>query len=723
MSAWYQDVKQHLSNPEFSMWDEFLISLVNEYNSHANEALVQDIVIRALERKKEMPNGFVLDHILGEIGLYPYINKDTHSNKDKFRQGLFTTPQDENKTFHIRQAEVFHRIMSGENIILSAPTSFGKSLIIEAIVASNSFNNIVIVVPTIALIDELKKKLIKYKEKYKLVTQVSQEPSKRNIFILTQERVLEFKNIGNVDFFVIDEFYKLAPVNDTDDRSDRLNIAFRMLYKKCKRFYMLGPNINGLVSGIENELRCTFLKFDSYKTVATNEFYYPLKAIGKDELIDVERDLILKEILRGIGRQEQTVIYCKSPKRVSSLMTRILSMGLLHSDDTNNELAAWLAENFHNDWSLVNGVKHGIAYHHAQIPRAVGALIVDLFNDSKINILICTSTLIEGVNTNAKNIIIYDDCITKKTKLDMFTFNNIAGRSGRMFEHFIGNVYIFGDKPQVELPFIDIPIITQSEQASESLLLHLGDDIYEENKGKIKKFYDQTILPMSLLLKHQGIDPNKLIKLAEVLTDKCNAWNKLMCWDGIYPTSIQLKHLSEILFKHFNISSMGGGTVRSASQLHRKLVDIINKVDDKVLIQQNYNYWHSKDNTYNIDDSVQAIFNFKKNLVNYNLPKIIYAVSDVQEVIFKRFKYPFGDYKSFASSLENFYYPAAINSLEEFGIPSQVAKIFIEKNKSHIEEIDNIDSVIDYLTSKYEKSYSYLTRFELDFIKKAISYM
>ncbi|MCP5821762.1 hypothetical protein NL352_30710, partial [Klebsiella pneumoniae] len=79
-------------------------------------------------------------------------------------------------------------------------------------------------------------------------------------------------------------------------------------------------------------------------------------------------------------------------------------------------------------------VQYGIAYHHAQLPRAVASLIVDLFNSSKINILICTSTLIEGVNTNAKNIVIYDDCITKRTKLDMFTFNNIAGRSGRMFE-------------------------------------------------------------------------------------------------------------------------------------------------------------------------------------------------------------------------------------------------------------------------------------------------
>ncbi|AVQ88858.1 hypothetical protein C7R88_16145 (plasmid) [Plesiomonas shigelloides] len=451
MSAWYQDSKNKLNDPLFTEWDDFLISLVNEYNEHSNESLVQDVVIRALERKKEIPNGFVLDHILGELGLFPYVDKESNTSKDKFRRSIFTTPQDETKTFHIRQAEVFHRIMNGENIILSAPTSFGKSLIIEALVASNEFNNIVIVVPTIALIDELKKKLFKYKEQYKIVTQVSQKPSERNVFILTQERVLEYGGLDSVDFFIIDEFYKLAPVSKNDERCDRLNLAFRELYVKCKRFYMLGPKINGLVSGIEDELRCTFLKFDSYATVATNEFYYPLKTTGNDVLVDEERDEILKSILTAIGRKEQTVIYCKSPKRVSSLMYRLLNAGLLMPDDTNDDLADWLAENFHSDWSLVNGVKHGIAYHHAQLPRAVGALIVDLFNESKINILVCTSTLIEGVNTNAKNIVIYDDCITKRTKLDMFTFNNISGRSGRMFEHFVGNVYIFGDKPQVEL--------------------------------------------------------------------------------------------------------------------------------------------------------------------------------------------------------------------------------------------------------------------------------
>lgn len=721
MSEWYKEAKEHLNDCSFSDWNSFLPSLINEFNRHTNESLVQDIVIRALERKQEIPNAFILDHLLYELGLFPYIDKESSSTKDKIRQSLFTTPQDNKKTFHIRQAEVFHRIMNGENIVLSAPTSFGKSLIIEALVASNEFNNIVVVVPTIALIDELKKKLFKYSKKYKVITQVAQQPGDRNIFIFTQERVLEYKQFSSIDFFIIDEFYKLAPTRNNDERCDRLNLAFRNLYRKCQRFYMLGPNISGLVSGVAEELRCTFLKFDSYATVATNEYFYPLETKGKDAEVDVERDEKLFEILKDIGRDEQTVIYCKSPQRTSLLISRLLESGLLRADDSNNALSNWLSDNFHESWSLVEGVKHGVAYHHAQLPRAVGALIVDLFNDSKINILICTSTLIEGVNTNAKNIVIYDDCITGRRKLDMFTFNNISGRSGRMFKHFVGNVYIFGNKPQVELPYIDFPVVTQSDKASESLLLHMGEDVTDENKNKVRKFYDQEVLPVKLLLKHQGIDPNKLIRFADDLINNCGTWNRKMVWDSIYPNAEQLRHLSMILMDYFNVSSMGGGTVRTEAQLNKKLRDIINKSDDKDLIIQDYRFRSKVEKNYTIDDAVQSVFNFKKNLVNYNLPKIIYAISDIQEVIFKRFEYSCGDYMPFAASLENFYFPAAINSLEEFGIPNQVAKKLIER--TDIKDLENIDSLIDFLTKKREETFSYLTDFEKSFLRKALSYM
>lgn len=719
MISWYEESKANISNPEFNQWDDFLLSLVTEYNRHKQQHLIQDIVIRSLERKGEIENSFILDHLLGELGLYPYVGNAGNTSKDLFRRSIFTTPQDENKIFHIRQAEVFHRIINGENIILSAPTSFGKSLIIEALIATRKFTNIVVVVPTIALMDELKKKLYKYSNTYKIITQVTQKSDRYNIYILTQERVLEHIDLGIVDFFIIDEFYKLAPTTKDDERCDRLNLAFKKLYAKCKRFYMLGPRINGLAAGIEDELRCTFLKFDSYATVATNEFFYPIVCKGRDADKDLERDAILLAILKSIGNNEQTVIYCKSPKRASSLMVKLLDSGLLNQKIRNEDFSIWLGENFHHDWSLVEGLKHGIAYHHSQLPRAVASLIVDYFNSSDINIIICTSTLIEGVNTNAKNIIIYDDCITRRTKLDMFTFNNIAGRSGRMFEHFVGNVYILGEKPQNELPFIDMPVVTQSENASDSLLLHMGAEVSEPNKEKIKGYYEQEAIPISLILKHQGIHPSKLIEFANALIDKCNAWNGLMRWDGIYPTNPQLMHLSKILFKYFNVSSMGGGAVRSDIQLHKKIVDVINKVDDKILIIQDQNFWANRSSDYNIDDAIQAVFNFKKNLINYNLPKIIYAISDIQELIFKRFSYPFGDYKSFASTLENFYFPPAVNSLEEFGIPIQITKKILS---NHNFEDMNVDQYITKLKAISMRNLTYLTEFEARILKHALSY-
>lgn len=483
---------------------------------------------------------------------------------------------------------------------------------------------------------------------------------------------------------------------------------------------MLGPRVNGLFGNIEEDLKCSFLKYDNYITVATNEIYYKITTTGKDSDIDVERDKKLLPLIKSKGLNEQTVIFCKSPKRASSLLSKILKANILPEINTNNEFANWLSNTYHPDWSLIEGLKYGISYHHAQLPRAVGSAIVELFNQSKINIIICTSTLIEGVNTNAKNIIIYDDCITKRTKLDMFTFNNIAGRSGRMFEHYVGNVYIFGDKPQIELPLIDFPIVTQSENISESLLLQLGDDISGKNKDRVKKFYDQDVIPLQILLKHKNIDPNKIIKFATDLMENIKEWNPQMCWDG-YPNRYQLKLISHILFKYFNVGAMGGGSVKTEAQLNKKIIDIIDKTDDSILILNDYNFEKQRNKDYTVDDAIQSVFNFKKNIVNYNVPRILYAIDDIQMYIFNLYGLKTGDYKIFASNLENFFYPSAYNSLEEFGVPSQVSKKLFDELK--LDESESIDSVLEFLKDRKAENYPFLTPFENYFIQRVSSYL
>jgi hypothetical protein len=100
--------------------------------------------------------------------------------------------------------------------VLSAPTSFGKSLIIDALLASGKFDNVVIIVPTIALIDETRRRLSRFRQRYKIITHPSQESGERNVFVLTQERAVDRKDVDDIDLLVIDEFYKLD-IGDGDD--------------------------------------------------------------------------------------------------------------------------------------------------------------------------------------------------------------------------------------------------------------------------------------------------------------------------------------------------------------------------------------------------------------------------------------------------------------------------------------------------------------------------
>lgn len=79
----------------------------------------------------------VLNHIIREVGIYPYITQDTAIFSDRFVCECFKADVGENepKILHREQSRILKRLLEGENLILSAPTSFGKSFIIDALIA------------------------------------------------------------------------------------------------------------------------------------------------------------------------------------------------------------------------------------------------------------------------------------------------------------------------------------------------------------------------------------------------------------------------------------------------------------------------------------------------------------------------------------------------------------------------------------------------------------
>ena len=90
------------------------------------------------------------EDLIEAVGFYPYISKYKMHMSDldaRIRCEYHKSPYINGKLLHKDQKKLSNLIFSRKNVIVSAPTSFGKSLLIEEIIASNIYKNIVIIQP------------------------------------------------------------------------------------------------------------------------------------------------------------------------------------------------------------------------------------------------------------------------------------------------------------------------------------------------------------------------------------------------------------------------------------------------------------------------------------------------------------------------------------------------------------------------------------------------
>lgn len=674
-------------------------------SSRQNEIEAQELVLRALEYRDHF-KGYqpMLDALVREIGLFPYLNPESLTTLEQIAYE-FHRPlnMDEDIVFHKPQAKIYRMLLDGENVALSAPTSFGKSLIIDAIIASGHFKNIVIIVPTIALIDETRRRLAKrFQGKFKIITHTFQTRTEKNIYVLTQERMLEFGTLGEIDFFVIDEFYKLTPGRDDDDRCWLLNQAFYKLVQKCSQFYMLGPGILGLSKEFQQRIECKFIN-EPYHTVVSELIKVPPSKNEFDALIELCKKL-----------DEPTIIFCRSPKRVTDVALQLIASNLRTKCDVLNDVTQWTAEHYHPEWHFVKALQNGIGIHHARIPRSLSQYVVRQFNEGTIRFLVCTSTLIEGVNTKAKNIIIFDNKINRD-EIDLFTFNNIRGRAGRMFQHFIGHVYVFNESPQTRLPFVDIPVYSQN--APPSLLIHIDEnELTESSKSRLSEYKNQDIVSYETLKKNIGVDLDSQIKIAETLADDSQRYNKFLKWTG-YPTYDELKVICNLIWDYFNGPHLGSGSIRSAGQLAYAIHRLQSLPKTRDLINKQLEYLEKED-TSDVDEAVQRVLDFLRLWANFHFPRLLRALDNIQRDIFGRLGLPVGNYELYASSVENLFLDPAIFALDEYGIPLELAKKLQDKLNPK-GDFDKALSVLKQIQIEDMK----LSNFEIELIKDAQTFI
>jgi hypothetical protein len=637
----------------------------------------RDIVIRIRDAWRKVPDETksIWNELTESAGLYPYLEGEHLSGTSLLRYEYHKSPFLNEVYLHEEQAHLSIELQSDKSVVVSAPTSFGKSLLIEEVIASRKYQQIVIIQPTLALLDETRKKLLKYREYYKIIVSTNQQPDERkgNVFLFTGERVMEYISFPNIDFFIIDEFYKLSLDRD-DDRAIPLNQAFNKLLKQTNKFYLLGPVIQNIPVNLKEKFDLTWYPTD-FATVAVNEMSFEAEkgVKAKDKKEYKKRRLF--EFLST--ERDQTLIYCSSPNKATTLALEFTSHLKQIFDHTklitgkNLDIQDWLKENINDKWSLIDSLNYGVGFHHGALPRHLGSSIVDSFNNGDISYLFCTSTLIEGVNTSAKTVIMFDKEKGNKM-IDFFDYKNIAGRSGRMKKHFIGNVIRFEKQPdQMEL-FVDIPLFNQNSAPLEILISLDENEVEEQVKYRLKDFHNLPSNLQQVLKKHSSISIDGQLAIVKQLESNLSGYAPMVNWTS-FPTYDQLVSMIDLAWTFLLKPGENKADIRSAAQLafltikYARLQSISAIINDLVREQ----YWIDlyAEEQLRIDRVTFFVLNVTRHWFDYKLPKWLSVISDLQAYVFGKSRYPSGNFSYFASSLEHSFLPPELSALMEYDIP------------------------------------------------------
>lgn len=625
-----------------------------------------------------------LNALARATGLWNYIDAETACTADALLVEAVTSTELGGITFHREQIAALNVLLSGQNLILSAPTSFGKSLLIDALIASGRYNRIAIVLPTIALLDEFRRRLRKrFQTTFDVVMHPNEKSSKdQTIFLGTQERLISRDDLGHIDLTVVDEFYKLDPTR-RDDRSITLNAAVYKLLGISKQFFFLGPNIDGVQVSGNGRWKFEFLR-TRFSTVAVDT--YDLKNVPDKE----------ERLYEEIARDENwpALVFVSSPDKANKLVSKASSE--IAVSDNGSRFSAWLSANVGPGWSVVESVNYGFGVHHGRIPRAIASQMVRLFNRGDLPVLFCTSTLIEGVNTAAKSVLIYDKKISR-SNYDFFTFSNIKGRAGRLGEHHVGQVFLFNAPPSEESTHVSPTLFGDEDEAPDDYVVHLDD--FDSTPGT-----DERVVNLKRIL---GLDTASLklassigLETASSIRDSVNSALRdgaQLSWSQI-PNYQQVSAVIEVICKVRRPTEFGAYTPKQISYFINQLRFARTMRD--FLLDYDTGY---------IGDPVSHdnIFKFLR-ACEYGLPQFFSVVE-----IFVKKNFPKTDYSLFLHDLSRWFREEVLKNLDEEGIPIQISERFLKKG-------DSREDLIAKLIAAARRDHSALTDFEREWIISAL---
>ncbi len=558
--------------------------------------------LREKELEKIYKKETNIDYNFFGLDIYNFNNTFKNTITKKI---LLQSKLDENISLTREQYKCLE-ILENDNLLLSAPTSFGKTFIIQEYIKRREaeINNIIFIVPTIALMNELLKKFDKNFPTYNIIFNSFEKIYEKNIFIMVHERTnKEFiekiiEKIGKFDLLVIDELYKLSR-QEAGVRLISMNNAYLHLIKNSKKICLLTPFTRD-VNFQNNSL-------DIVKYITNfSPVYNNVEKVYEKEWNEFIND-------------EATLYYFDSPKDIMEQINIINQM-----EDYNNlevdKIIEWMKENIYEKWYYINFLKKGYAIHHGKTPLYLRKYFESEYNKGNIKKMFCTSTLAEGINTPTNNMII---CKTPKTS---FKLNNLIGRVGRLNPKNpkIGSIKIL-DKEAEKLydPYNWELIEIVAETGTDDIVEH--DEItYLDKKDEMKeKELKEEINKFLNTLNKNYDDISKFDYEYNII----KRINELIEEEDLIKVLKEPKEPKEyidvitkiIKFRSYNMFSKDRVGVFAS---YKKLIlDILFDKKIKRIVQE-FQIYNKKANPENINNYIEAYF-ILENYVKYNFIKIL----------------------------------------------------------------------------------------------------
>lgn len=476
----------------------YMLSIASLF-SYCNESKYLDAALRIAQtclmeedtsENQKNAAAFILDNLTNKPAIKIALNKQyikknfreqyplalkIQQKKSDFEHSIIIN--DEIFSLNKFQKEVYLAYKHNETISISAPTSAGKSYILCTLLLkelSCGIKNIIYIVPTRALISQVETDLKSLLKQYKMdeqtcITSVPPQEDidygKSNIYVFTQERLHWFLH-GNfnprINILIVDEAHKIEDGN-----------RGILLQQKIEEVVKSNPEIKVFFSSpftsnpeilldnvINNSRKCKV----NTQFVSVNQNLLYVSQVPRKicewqiQLCTVEKSTLLgKIIMSDRPTTELHKIVHTAFQTSNKGGCLIYSNGAADAEDTANLLYDLLPENeideeitelielikktIHNQYVLAKVLSKGIAFHYGNMPLLIRNEIERLFCVGKIEYLVCTSTLLEGVNLPAKSIIIRKPSRGLKNPLNQNDFWNLAGRAGRLGKEYSGNIF------------------------------------------------------------------------------------------------------------------------------------------------------------------------------------------------------------------------------------------------------------------------------------------